>query len=106
VSIGVVDGSPGATTTTAVLQGTLSSSTATPTISNLTRTGVTYLLASATFDPPQGSAPFNHKGANRVEKVRVESLAGEKPKFVFLRRDGSVIDHEELSPQFLAHFVQ
>lgn len=106
VSIGVVNGSPGATTTASALQGTLASSTATPTISNLTRTAVTYLLASATFDPPQALAPLNQKGANHVEKVRVESLVGAKPKFVFLRKDGSVISQERLLPQFLAQFEQ
>jgi len=106
VTVGMVNGSPSATTTTSALQGTFASSTATPTISNLNRTVVTYLLASATFDPPQGSASFNQKGANHVEKVRVESLVGAKPKFVFLRKDGSVVNPERLLPQFIAEFGQ
>jgi len=106
VSIGIVNGSPSATTTPASLQGTFSSSTATPTVSSLNRAAVTYLIASATFDPPAGSAPFNQKGANYVDKVRVESLVGAKPRFVFLRIDGSVISEEKLLPQFLAQFGQ
>ncbi len=106
VRIGMVNGSPNATSIPAALQGAFASSSATPTISNLTRTAVTYLMASATFDPPQGSAPFNQKGANHIEKVRVESLVGAKPKFVFLRSDGSVVDAEKLLPQFLAQFGQ
>jgi hypothetical protein len=106
VSIGIVNGSPNATTTPDTLQGTFESSTASPTISNLNRTAVTYLLASATFDPPPPSAPFNQKGANYVDKVRVESLVGAKPKFVFLRKDGTVIGPEKLSAQFLAQFGQ
>lgn len=106
VSVGVVNGSPNATSTTSTLQGTFASSTASPTISNLNRTAVTYLLASATFDPPQGSGPSNVKGANYVDKVRLEALIGAKPKYIFLRKDGTAITPDKLRPEFLAHFGQ
>ena len=105
VSIRVVNG-PDATTTPAALQGTFASSTASPTISNLNRTAVTYLLASANFDPPMGSGPSNQKGANYVDKVRLEVLIGAKPKYIFLREDGTVITPDKLRPEFLAQFGQ
>lgn len=106
VSVGIVNGSPNATSTSSTLQGTFASSTASPTISNLNRTAVTYLLASATFDPPAGSGFSNPKGANYVEKIRLEALIGAKPKYIFLRKDGTVISPDKLSPQFLAQFGQ
>lgn len=106
VSIGIVNGSPGATTTTSSLQGTFATSTASPTISNLNRVAVTYLLASATFEPPPGSAPSNQKGANHVDKVRLEALIGAKLKYIFLRKDGTVISPDKLRPEFLAQFGQ
>ena len=106
VSIAIMNGSPNATTTSASLQGTFASSTASPTISNLNRAVATYLLASATFDPPSGSVKFNPKGANYVDKVRVESLVGAKPKFGFLRKDGTEIKPETLARGFLQQFGQ
>ena len=104
VSIGVVNGSPNATTTTSPLQGTFESSTASPTISNLTRTAVTYLLAYAQFDPPAMAQKFNPQGADHVDKVRIEAILGAKPKYVFLRKDGSQISAEKLPREFLQEF--
>jgi hypothetical protein len=106
VSIGVVNGSPGATTTASPLSGTFASSTASPTISNLNRTSVTYLLASATFDPPAMSQNFNPKGADHVDQVRIESVVGAAPKYVFLRKNGTEVSKEKLPQQFLQHFGQ
>ncbi len=108
VSVSSVSFSPNATSTPSTLQGTFASSTASPTISGLNRSigTVTYLLASATFAPPPPTAPFNQKGANYVEKVRVESLIGEKPKFIFLRKDGTEIKPEMLAREFLQQFGQ
>jgi hypothetical protein len=104
VNVRAVNGSPQATYTPGTLSGTFASSTATATMSNLNRTGVTYLLATATFDPPSQSMQFNQKGANQVSKVRVEATPGAKPKYVFLRSNGSVIETVKLSPQFLQQF--
>lgn len=106
VSVRALNGSATATSTPSSLQGTFASSTASPTISGLTRTGVTYLLASATFDPPAGSGHLNQKGANFVDKIRIDSLIGAKPKFVFLRKDGSEIKPEMLAREFLQQFGQ
>ena len=106
VDVRAVNGSPQATYTPGTLSGTFESSTATPTMSNLNRTGVTYVLASAVFDPPQGAANFNPKGPDHVAKVRVEAVPGAKPKYVFLRSNGTVIDVAKLSKPFLQHFGQ
>jgi len=108
VTIGQITFNGTVTSTPAPLQGTFASSTASPSVSGLNRTGgvITYLLASATFDPPPPSAPFNQKGANYVEKIRVESLIGEKPKFIFLRKDGTEIKPEMLAREFLQQFGQ
>ncbi len=97
-------GSPSAIFTSGTLQGTLQSSTATLTVSNLTRTEVTYLFVYATFDLPMTSQIHNSKGKDQVAKVRLESAPGEKPKFVFLRKDGSEIDSNKLPDAFLKEF--
>lgn len=90
--------------TPGTLQGTLASSTATLTVSNLTRTAVTYLFVYATFDPPMTSLNHNPKGKDRVAKVRLEAKPGAKQKFVFLRKDGSEIDAKKLPQAFLQEF--
>lgn len=101
VTVGFVNGSPNATSTPGTLSGTFESSSATASISNLNRTAVTYLLATATFDPPMGAMRFNPKGPNHVAKIRVVASPGGKPKFVFLRRNGSEIDQTKVSKRFL-----
>jgi hypothetical protein len=106
VEVRAVNGSGSATYTPGTLSGTLESSTATATASGLNRTGVTYLLATATFDPPQGAAVFNPKGPDQVAKVRVEAAPGAKPKYVFLRGNGTVIDVAKLPQTFLQQFGQ
>lgn len=106
VQVGFVSGSGQATSTPGTLSGTFENSTATATISGLNRTGVTYLLASATFDPPASAANFNPKGPDQVSKIRVEAAPGAKPKYVFLRGNGTVIETAKLSPQFLQQFAQ
>jgi hypothetical protein len=105
VTIGLF-GSSNATTTSATLTGTFGNSTGTATISGLNRTGVNYLLASATFDPPSGSAQLNPKGPDQVSKIRVEASLGAKPKYIFLRSNGTVIDTAKLSTAFLQGFGQ
>jgi len=106
VSVGFVSGSDQATSTPGTLSGTFENSCATATISGLTRTGVTYLLATATFDPPASAANFNPKGPDQVSKIRVEAAPGAKPKYVFLRSNGTAIETAKLSPQFLQQFAQ
>ena len=101
VRVGFVNGSPNATSTSATLAGTLQFSTGTATISNLNRLGVTYLLATATFEPPLSAMRFNPKGRNQVAKIQVESVPGAKPKVVFLRRDGTVVEAAKISKRFL-----
>ena len=101
VKVGFVNGSPNATSTSATLAGTLQFSTGTASISNLDRLAVTYLLATATFDPPLSAMRFNPKGRNQVAKIRVESVPGAKPKLVFLRRDGTVVDATKIPKRFL-----
>ena len=97
-------GSANATFTAGTLQGTLASSTATLTISNLDRPAVTYIFVYATFDPPMTSQNLNPKGKDQVAKARLEAAPGAKPKFVFLRKDGSEIEPKKLPPAMLAQF--
>lgn len=106
VDVRAVNGSPQATFTPGTLSGTFANSTATPTASGLNRTGVTYLLASATFDPPQGVAMFNPQGTDHVAKVRVEAAPRAKPNYVFLRTNGTIIESKKLPTAFLQQFGQ
>ena len=101
VTVGVVNGSPSATSTPGTLSGTFASSSATASISNLNRGAVTYLLATATFDPPLSAMQFNLKGPNFVAKVQLIASPGAKPKFNFLSPDGSQIDIAKLPKRFL-----
>lgn len=101
VTVGFVNGSPSATSNPGTLSGTFDSSTATASISNLNRTAVTYLLASAIFDPPAGAMNFNPGGRNHVARIRIVASPGAKPKFVFLRSNGTVVDQAKLPKRFL-----
>jgi hypothetical protein len=101
VKIGFANGSPNATSTSATLAGTLQFSTGTTTISNLNRLAVTYLLATATFDPPISAMRFNPKGRDHVAKIRIESIPGAQARVVFLRSDGRAVDTAKLPKQFL-----
>lgn len=101
--VNITFGGPGAFTP-GTLQGTLASSTATLTVSNLNRSAVTYLFVYATFDPPMTSLNHNPKGKDRVAKVRLEAKPGARQKFVFLRKDGSEIDAKKLPQAFLQEF--
>lgn len=104
VQVGFVSGSPSGTSTPCNLAGTLASSSCTATISSLNRTGVTYLLATAIFTPPAPLAAFNPKGADQIAKIRLESVLGKQPKYVFLRGDGSVIETKKVPKEFLQYF--
>jgi hypothetical protein len=100
VRIGLLTSSQGSSTS-GTLSGTFENSTATATISGLNRSAVTYLLATATFEPPGSAQSFNPKGKDHVAKIRVESGMGTKPKFVFLRSNGTAIDQAKLPKKFL-----
>ncbi len=100
----IFSGSPNATFTLGTLSGTLASSTTTLTVSNLTRSVATYLFVYATFDLPLTSLNLNPKGKDQVAKVRLEAAPGAKPKYVFLRNDGSEIDAKKLPQKFLQEF--
>lgn len=95
---------PSGTATNCLLAGTIASSSCTCSLSGASRTGVTTLLAVAVFSPPPFAEAFNPKGKTHVAKVKIESAAGMKPKYVFLGADGTAIDQSKLSPQFLQQF--
>jgi hypothetical protein len=101
----VFSGSGQATATTGTLTGSLASSTATLSISGLDRSGaITYLFASAVFDLPQSVQNFNLKGRDEIAQVRVEAAPGAKPKYVFLRKDGSEVERGKLPLPLLQQF--
>lgn len=104
VQVGFVSGSPSGTSTPCNLAGSFASSSCTATISNLNRSGGTYLLATAMFDPPASLAKFNPKGPNQVTKVKLESVLGANPRYVFLRSNGTVIETAIISKEFLKEF--
>ena len=86
------------------LAGTFQNSTATATIIGLDRTAVTYLLATAVFDPPLTAQAFNPNGLNHVARIRIESAIGSQPKILFLRGDGTAIDQTKLAKKFREQF--
>ena len=97
-------GGSSATTTTANLSGTLDSSSATLTVSGLSRTSASTLFVFATFSAPSGAQAFNPRGRNHVARIRVGATLGGTPKLAFLRADGTEIDAAKLSPEFLKQF--
>ena len=104
INVGFVSGSPNGTTAPCNLAGIFSSSSCTATISNLNRTGVTYLLATAAFAPPAPLAQYNPKGKDQVAAVRLETILGKPPKYVFLRSDKTTIDAAKVSKEILQYF--
>lgn len=104
VFVGFVRGSSSATSIPCSLAGTFQSSSCTATVANLNRAEVTYLLATAAFDPPASLASQNPKGPDQVAKVRLEAVLGAAPKYVFLNSQGKPIDNGKLSKGFLAYF--
>lgn len=104
VNVGFASGSLSATSSPCNLAGSFASSSCTATISNLNRTAVTYLLATAAFDPPAALAVHNPKGPDQVAKVRLEAVLGATPKYMFLNGQGKLIDNSKISKTFLAHF--
>ena len=76
----------------------------TASVSGLNRSGVSTLLAVAVFTPPAVAEKFNPKGGNYVARVKLETALGGKPKYVFLRTDGTSVETKNLSAQFLQQF--
>ncbi len=106
VSVGIISGSANGSSVPCDLIGSFASSSCVATISNLNRSGVTYLLATATFTPPALLAQHNPKGKNYVANVRVEAIIGQLSKYVFLDYQGRAIEKVKLSKQFLDYFGQ
>jgi hypothetical protein len=104
IQVGFVNGSSNGTSTPCTLAGTFATSQCTATISNLNRTGGTYLLATAVFTPPASLAEYNPKGENQVAKIKLETSLGRKPRYIFLRTNGSVIEPKNILQQFLQQF--
>jgi hypothetical protein len=104
VQIGFLSGSPSGSSNPCSLSGSLASSSCTATVSNLNRTGGTYLLATAAFTPPGGVGRYNPKGRDHVAKIKLEAQLGAKARFTFLRADGTVVDPKVISKQFLQEF--
>jgi hypothetical protein len=100
VTLGFFGSSTG-TSTPGTLSGTFQNSTATVMVSGLNRSAVTYLLATATFEPPGSARNFNPSGKDHVAKIRIESGISAKPRFVFLRSNGTIIDKAKLPKKFL-----
>ena len=104
VQVGFVSGSPSGTSTACTLSSGPGPLSCTATISNLNRTGVTYLLATATFAPPALLAKDNPKGKDQIAQIRLETVLGKQPKYVFLRGDKSVIETAKVPKEFLQYF--
>ena len=101
-----ISGSSGTTYTPGTLTGTLASSTATLSISGLDRNAASFMFVFATFDPPSSASNVNPSGPNHVAKIRIESAMATKPKFIFLRADGSEIDLANVPQSLLLQFGQ
>lgn len=104
VQVGFASGSSSATSISCTLSGGPGPLSCTATISNLNRTGVTYLLATAVFSPSGSAQNYNPKGENQVAKIKLEAVLGAKPKYIFLNDQGKEIDNTNLSKNFLQFF--
>jgi hypothetical protein len=102
VQVGLVSGA--GTSTPCNLTGSLASSSCTATIANLNRTAVTYLLATAAFDPPGFLGKYNPNGPNQVAKIILEAVPGTKTKYIFLSSAKKVIKEKMLQRNFLQFF--
>lgn len=104
VQVGFVSGSPSGTSTACTLTGGPGPVSCTATVSNLNRTGVTYLLATAAFTPPTPLVGFNPNGADHIAKVKLETVLGAKQRYVFLRADNSVIETAKVPKEILLYY--
>ena len=103
-----ISGSTGATYTPGNLSGTLASSTATLGISGLNRTVsvASYMFVYAQFDLPPSGPTSNPSGPDHVTQVRIEAGPATKPRFVFLRSDGSEVEPAKVPQSLRAQFGQ
>jgi len=97
-------GSPNGISTPCNLSGGPGPLQCTATISNLNRTAVTYLLATATFAPSGSLAKFNPKGPDNVAEVRLQARLGARHTYSFFRANGSIIEYSRLPKEFLQEF--
>ena len=74
------------------LSGTTEFSSATISVSGLSRAGTTYIIAIADFTLPASMAKVNPKGPNQITRVRIIAKPNADSKLVFLRKDGTEID--------------
>ena len=83
--------SSGATSSTANLAGSSASSTATVYVSGVSRSGVSYLFASATFSASLISTNLNKADPSGVSRIELAAAPGQKTRYRFLREDGSEV---------------
>jgi hypothetical protein len=106
--IDIIFGGGTGTSTPGVLSGSFASSSATGTVSGLTRTGLTYLYAQAVFAPSGGGGGGgggeNPPGPDHVAQVRVTAPPGGRPAYAFLRSNGTEIPAGLLSRAFLEQY--
>jgi hypothetical protein len=104
--INVIFGGGTGTSTPGILTGTLGSSTATASVSGLSRGpgSLTFLYVSAVFVPSQGTGAANPPGPDQVAQVKAVVSPGGKPTYAFLRTNGTEIPTTRLSPAFLSQY--
>jgi hypothetical protein len=74
-------------------------------VSGLDKGGaVSYLYAYAIFDLPKSAQNFNLKGRDEIAQVRIEAAPGAKPRYIFLRKDGSEIAGPRIPTAILEQF--
>ena len=99
VSLMFSGSAPTVSPSTTTLTGTTSSSTATFSVSGLSRTGITVVSVVTTFSTTQLSASLKQFGPNAVDKVEVAAVLGKPAKYRFLRADGTEVASANLSPE-------
>ncbi len=93
------------TALTGTLAGSSQSSSTTINVSGLDKGGaVSYLYAYVVFTLPQSAQNFNLKGKDQIAQVRVETAPGAKPKYIFLRYDGTEIERQKVPAAILEQF--
>ena len=96
-----VNPSTGVTSTPVALTGTLESSSATLSISGVSRSGLSYIFVYTTFDVAQGAGSGNPPGPDHVASVHLEAAPGGATQMTLLRDDGSAVDASRLPAAFL-----
>jgi hypothetical protein len=84
---------------TATLVGTTTSSSATFSVSGLSRAAVTVLFAVVTFNPTLLGANLKQSGPDAVDKIELAAALGRPTRYRFLRKDGSEVTSANLGPE-------